>query len=566
MNIFISISLHRSGEANRGTPFDFNGVDQYATFPEYTTYGDPDVYFTSTAQPGFIGTPPVSEFGRIGGAYYDGPGVAFTIRDTSPLQGVSVNFGESATFPSIRPQAATVTVSFIYKTGDQVILSGTVDVLSVVSDELIVPTYVYGDDLFNLTLDGIAYDEESPPTLVDGRHYAISFQTSFLYSDEITTAGPFPAGGGIGQLQVVQTESPLRTWDFGLDEGSGTTINNSDATTKYLRNIENLQLQSNNITSPVQGPPIDPDPPTGDDWPEEPNANAVLLYTIDGETGAAQDREAIWDGGSLFPPTSYVSPACVGITTAATRNGTKAWYSRQRASDFINNPNLPAGYHPRAQFSKPIQTLNGRFNQEQDYWTGFSVYFPSSNWTWPTLANKGGGMIFEFKGVGGSNVQFPMALLVSPDEAGNPALHIDNKQGGEFLVDWVQAELWTWADDYTGTVPPYDTWIDFIFNFKISLGATGYVKTWCRNNAETTPVLKQIIDYSGPTTYWGSDGKPPSTSDGWCLIAGHYAPGLLQATGGCEDQLMYFDEWRAAKNALGGGPMVDPKYAGGTHP
>jgi hypothetical protein len=74
--------------------FTFNGTDQYAVMPSYSTLGDPAVYrkitYDTNNDDGNViaDAEPLGEFGRVGANYHSGNLFRLKITDSSPIQGV----------------------------------------------------------------------------------------------------------------------------------------------------------------------------------------------------------------------------------------------------------------------------------------------------------------------------------------------------------------------------------------------------------------------------------------------------------------------------------------------
>ena len=307
--------------------------------------------------------------------------------------------------------------------------------------------------------------------------------------------------------------------------------------------------------APAPAPVPQPVPNTGTnptnakgDFTKVPGATANLIYENDAESGRLMPKESYYDGGTRFPPENYVSNI-MGVSGDVARNGNKSWFFRMNKADWVNNPRIPEGYHPRCHISK-LNDVNGRMIQDQEYWLGWSIYFPKDYVVEKTP--RAGTVLMEFKGVGGSNIMFPLSLSLDIDNDGVQRYGFFSRRDGEYQNGWTQSWLYHWGDN---VFPPKGVWIDYVVRLNISLKSTGYIEIWERVNGGT---LKKVTSYNGVTTYWGSDGKPPKSSDYWYMVYGDYKAKIAKLPVTAPDNTTYYDEFRVAKGS-GGGILVDPE-------
>lgn len=469
--------------------------------------------------------------------------------DRAPIQNESVNISGASlegALPPIFPLAGTTTFDYIHKPTDHTLLSGTYDIIRSISGVLT----LVDDEApeFDLTVDGELYDNTA---LIDGQQYVVGFTTNYNYTASIDTIGPLPAGATITNLRTVMSDSPNLTWDFALNEGSGSAMNNSDLVSRKYDLFTNIQLQSNNITNPVQAPPPTT-PPVESDWPAVPGADAVILFYNDWETGDFQQRDSVHDGAATFAGNPAI-PGIVTVSTDVSRSGTYSFKSIIRKSDWASGQGT---YHPRAQAGKPYVAENGKFQQNKEFWVGFSLYFDPT-WQAETATNCND-IYWEMHGVGASNASPPLSLTLKDiNEDGNYTfgtwLRAGDKNGGSIPI---QTMIW---DMGVGVFPTKGVWHDFIHRFRIAGNGTGYIEVWHRENGGS---LVKVASYSGITTYWDSSVTPFKSSDGWYHMGGIYKPRLTISNSSTTQLIMYNDKEFIATGS-GGGVLVDPEYSVG---
>lgn len=139
-----------------GGGYTFNGADQYATHASWDTLGDSTVYppqfaFITDNPDGNIvdSTPPITEFGRVGGSYHSGSLSNLQYKDTSPLNGKTALAGP-ATVPEVLLENAEITFDIAYTVGAQPILDGTPPILGTTGDG----TLVIGANVDSVVVDG----------------------------------------------------------------------------------------------------------------------------------------------------------------------------------------------------------------------------------------------------------------------------------------------------------------------------------------------------------------------------------------------------------------------------
>ena len=152
--------------------YTFNGVDQYATMPEWDTLGSYAVY--GSASYSFSGAsddiidlpPPVSEFGRVGTDYHDGYISQLRLTDSSPIQDTVVKASSVGTIGPFAMTGGSIAFDYIHAADEDIIVGFLSSVAGVLT---------LSANAENLTVDGTAYTG-SPVTV--GKHYSIAFDTT----------------------------------------------------------------------------------------------------------------------------------------------------------------------------------------------------------------------------------------------------------------------------------------------------------------------------------------------------------------------------------------------------
>jgi len=161
-----------SGEGVSSIKYTFNGVDQYATMPEWDTLGDYDVYgsvsfsFSGESTDIIDLPPPVNEFGRVGTDYHDGYLSQLRLTDSSPIQDTVVKASSVGTIGPFTMTGGSVAFDYIHAADEDIIVGYLSSVAGVLT---------LSADAANLTVDGTAYTG-SPVTV--GKHYSIAFDTT----------------------------------------------------------------------------------------------------------------------------------------------------------------------------------------------------------------------------------------------------------------------------------------------------------------------------------------------------------------------------------------------------
>lgn len=557
MSIVLTIKLAIGGKLETAYPYSYSfALDQPAGSVDITAYNSGDD--TCKIQWGDGEVSDVAsgeEATHTYSAEYVGDVV---VRSESPItvieatdgnwtDAINMNLGRTPSFPVIRPEDATVTVKWRFKEGDQNILEGESVLLSVASGAISVPLYEYGEQLYDLTINGEAYDPKYPFEPVDSTLYTLVFKTDLAFTDSITGGGPFPTGGGIVSLEVEQDGG--LTWTLPLNDGSGTTISNTDATTKYYRDITNLQLQSNNITAPTQSEEPT-EPPANEDWPEVPGATGVVVFTADWESGSIQAATENPDGFAIQPSTAQDGLASDykakvlsagnnwhGVSTPTPYAGSKCVGLYLDRDDW-DGTNQPApGVKPRSQLTK-INTILP-IQQNQEYWFGFAMWIPSTNFDLETFPDNEL-VLWQLHGSGDySNISPCLALIVS-----DSGLQFKQITGDSTSPPLANTYMWTQSSIVT------DEWQRFVVRLVPSPTSSGQLQIW-RNNVKIVDRLNQANGYT-----MGN----PSTSDSLYQCIDLYKAKLLTKSSSVDKATLFVDEYRCAAGT-GSGSLVDPKYA-----
>lgn len=168
--------------------------------------------------------------------YFDGNSRNLGFNNATTLQ--AGNFVEHdgtlfATLPVIPLVNATITFDYKHATGDQTLVDGSAEILTVASNQ-----FVSGSNVSSLTVDGEAY---SSATLVADQHYSIVIAVD---GGTLDTLGPLVSGGLFGPVTVV---SNGLTYPFNMS-GDSDAISNLNPSTRNLRQFTNSQLYSNDLT------------------------------------------------------------------------------------------------------------------------------------------------------------------------------------------------------------------------------------------------------------------------------------------------------------------------------
>lgn len=380
----------------------FNGVDQYATMPNYTTLGDPTAYrsitYDTNNRDSYVidgSSEPISEFGRIGGNYHSGTLANLRITDSSPIQNTDAMVGDGSVYLQVPRMVigGGFSIEFDWRrqaeTSDYTLLTGQDALQSATSSIVIKGT----DDIVLTDLNGTtATITDAVVNVVNGQHCHIKLRAvedyevdegestadvnDFIcYVDGQETArvsmtdvsaleldfqriGTLPTSMIIQNLRVGTELGPQ--WTFPLNEGTGTNARNSNEVTRNKSYYTNVQTYSYDLSVETGTPPPPPPPPptTGD--------RADVIYFSGGETGAIQPSSSREDGWAVQNFTPYAAQA-VSMSNDVARAGTRSlrcYYNYTLWGDDANGKR-------RSEVRKPgnIFLVDGG-----EYWVGFSTY------------------------------------------------------------------------------------------------------------------------------------------------------------------------------------------------
>jgi len=145
----------------------FNGTDQYATHAAWSPLGDPEIYppsftFTTSNPDGFVvdtSSYPITEIGRVGTDYHSGTLRSLQYTDISPLQERSYYLASAVReidFPDVTMEEGTISFLCKFDAVNQVMVDGSVPILSVSSAGLVGGANVTGIDVDFRTYQGVA--------------------------------------------------------------------------------------------------------------------------------------------------------------------------------------------------------------------------------------------------------------------------------------------------------------------------------------------------------------------------------------------------------------------------
>ncbi|MCA9367917.1 hypothetical protein KC887_06690 [Candidatus Kaiserbacteria bacterium] len=248
--------------------YRFNGSDMYATFPAYSTLGDPDVYrdirYVTSKRDGYVideSAEPISEFGRVGSNYHQGTIQYLSITDRSPIQNTSVAMANSAMFAT----CPVITLAGDYEIQFDLIRkdsSGGANIQHVLaynggsfftlriydSDHATLPNALRlvstsGVISFANALSGVGQGEHvrvkvsrssaTNECFINGSSVGTVALGGTLYIDTFMihhdrSTAPLVSGSAIQNLKMTAGGS---SWHFPMNEGSGTTLYNIDSGT-----------------------------------------------------------------------------------------------------------------------------------------------------------------------------------------------------------------------------------------------------------------------------------------------------------------------------------------------
>lgn len=251
------------------TAYAFNGFDMFATMPSYRTLGSIDIYrdiryITSNYDNKIINetAEPITEFGRTGAGYHEGTIQYLAITDRSPIQNTFALVGNNSLYATLSPISITgdFEISFDYKRIDT--LSGTIQQRLLSSNAGSYEVLSVYDSLYPSSPNSIQLNTTTfPATFVGvlsdvaaGQHISVritrvgsvhncyidgvlkstvtiasdAFAIDTLMISSNRTIGPLVTGAIMQNLNIINGASE---WFYPMNEGTGTTLNNTDSGT-----------------------------------------------------------------------------------------------------------------------------------------------------------------------------------------------------------------------------------------------------------------------------------------------------------------------------------------------
>jgi hypothetical protein len=266
-----------------------------------------------------------------------------------------------------------------------------------------------------------------------------------------------------------------------------TIVKNSNQLTANNAFFTNVQTSSYDLSG--EPPPV----------PVPPN----LIFLSNFATGAIQPPVQNPDGWGRQPdPNAYPNENIaddIALVGTPSRNGNPSVRFKLTRADWPIDNGTVKGLSPRCQLHKSISYL--RFNYGEEYWVGWSVWFPGGANSWNRNQIVGGAdpLFQQIHGTGAS--------------AGSPPINWKQDSNGFFCQTRfgnTEAGGLTPVEVWRTTDFPRDQWIDLVMRFKLHL-TDGFVDVWVNNSDAGNPTA----EYAGGTTYGGQDGNPVSQpSDG----------------------------------------------------
>ena len=350
-----------------------------------------------------------------------------------------------------------------------------------------------------------------------------------------------PASSVIHNLQAsLQHESQTLEFPYGLNEGSGSAVNNQNAATRKWASLTNAQPSSYDLTSTGGGtspPPIDPPPP--------PAGDAVLIFEHDFSDGSL--------GGLVSNPSCVmnVAPSRITFDSGLKYEGSRSVKFEVFKADFLSGGKC-YGKTARAQLAW-VDSGTPTLDTKTEYWFGYAEYIPN-DWIEETVDDRITTIFFQIHGWGnfstGNSPPFDVVWGKNIASDGGLALGVtykggDRNGGGNIAGTKANAANLSLIKGQ---------WVRWVIRWYGAIDNTGYFEVW-RNDVK-------VAEVSGvPTCYYDSqanvfDGK---LYPAWDI----YTPKLAKSGFNAEftEQELNFDSIRVAKGS-GGYSLVNPaEYA-----